>query len=134
MYPVTLGDVLAFHERLTVYKGAGPPVPWSVAAAELEASLANETPAEATPLASATPRVPPLPAATMTVHPESSFTAQAAKLPDALQTAIERDLKITPVEYLAQAAAAQNGADVLAGLAKQGDAAASGPIPYPRSR
>lgn len=44
--------VLAFHDKLTVWTGAGVPVPASAALlGELEALLANETDADAVPLA-----------------------------------------------------------------------------------
>lgn len=56
----------------------------------------------------------------MGAYGASQFGAQAEELPDGLVDAIHRELGLTPAEYLAQAAAANDGAAVVADLEADG--------------
>lgn len=62
---------------------------------------------------------PPKPLA-MGSYPTSKYTADAAKLPSGLVTAVQRDLHITPAQYLANAAAAIQAPKVVASLKAAG--------------
>ena len=51
LYPITSEDMLAVHERETLWIGVGVPVPLNESTAEFEALLAKETVPEAAPVA-----------------------------------------------------------------------------------
>jgi hypothetical protein len=77
--------------------------------------------------AAAAPSPPPSPVAppthrplAMGSFPTSSYAAQAAKLPSALGTALQRDVHLTPTQYLADAAAAAQAVKVVASLKSVG--------------
>ncbi|WP_106535716.1 LPXTG cell wall anchor domain-containing protein [Haloactinopolyspora alba] len=57
---------------------------------------------------------------TLQTFAADAFTEQAADLPSGLTQAIERDLGLSPAEYLANAAAAKSAADVVAELEAAG--------------
>lgn len=60
------------------------------------------------------------PEVTLETFDASDFTSQASELPDGLQTAIERDLNISPAEYLANAEATKRASEVAAALRADG--------------
>jgi putative cell wall-binding protein len=70
----------------------------------------------------ATPHEPDTPAVElqMGAYSASQFTADAQELPDGLVDAVQNDLGLSPAEYLAQAAAAADGAAVVADLKADG--------------
>lgn len=70
----------------------------------------------------ATPHEPDTPATElqMGAYSSSQFTADAKELPDGLVDAVQNDLGLSPAEYLAQAAAAADGAAVVADLKADG--------------
>lgn len=68
--------------------------------------------------------LPPAPDASavpeMGEYPESDFSEAAAELPTELVAAVERDLGLSPEQYLAQAAAAADASDLVEYLAAEG--------------
>lgn len=68
--------------------------------------------------------LPPTPDASaipeMGEYPESDFIEAAAELPTELVAAVERDLGLSPEQYLAQAAAAADASDLVEYLAAEG--------------
>ncbi|WP_123788369.1 LPXTG cell wall anchor domain-containing protein [Phytoactinopolyspora halophila] len=62
----------------------------------------------------------PLPEVTLEPFDASEFASQAAELPEGLQTAIERDLNISPAEYLANAEATKVASDAAQRLEASG--------------
>ena len=53
-------------------------------------------------------------------YPATKFAAAATKLPSGLATALERDVHLSPAQYLANSAAALEGVKVVAGLKSAG--------------
>ncbi len=72
------------------------------------------------PVAPAAAQETPVPPAVMDEYPAAEFAAEAAELPDELEAAVQRDLGIGAVEYLAEAEAAADAVVVVEGLEEVG--------------
>ncbi|GAA1447330.1 cell wall-binding repeat-containing protein [Leifsonia poae] len=92
--------------------------------ATIIAGLLGATPAiaseEPTPHSTSTPSGPSAPDAHMGDYSASRFVDQAAQLPDDLVSAVQRDLGVTPEQYLATAAATVDAGQVISDLTGDG--------------
>ncbi len=73
-------------------------------------------PVTAVPIRSALALIPDIPVPEMGDYPAADFVEQAKELPVALAVALDRDLQLTPAEYLAAAAAAIDAGAVVSAL------------------
>lgn len=84
------------------------------------ADVATAAPASVAPAPAPSPPSPPVDSVGMGDYPAPDYAEEAKSLPPALTTALDRDLGITPSEYLAQAAAASDAVGVVRTLADSG--------------